>query len=167
MACGVINRTMRSCKNLPGRQTHCLSFGKASWALCYAPFFCQKVASTRLRFPGSGWDRMAFSLTFLLLVSSAAETSRGQCLAALRSCLSFHLCLCISNLLSAMDKMLILATLCNYSEVTGVNAREQYSSNQNLALCCPYIFGCFGFVWFFPLPVNLISVALTAMLLLE
>lgn len=96
-----------------------------------------------LRFPGSGWDRMAFSPKFLLLVSHTAKTSWGHCLAAFSSCLSFYLCLCISNLLGAMGKMLILITLCNYSEVAGVNARVQHSSNQNLALCCLNIFGFF------------------------
>lgn len=73
--------------------------------------------------------------------------------------------LCISNLLGAMGKMLILATLCNYSEVTGVNAHVQYSANWNLALCCLKVFSFFFF--FFPLPVNSIAVALIAMLLLQ
>lgn len=99
-----------------------------------------------LRFLGRSWDGMAFSPKFLSLVSNTAKTTWGQCLAALCSCLSFHLCLCISNLLGAVGKMLILATLCNYSEVTGVNACAQYSSNQNLALCCLNIF---SFLFFF------------------
>lgn len=87
-----------------------------------------------------------FSPKFLLLVSNTAKTSWGQCLTALICCFSFHLCLCISNLLGAMGKMLILATLCNYSEVTGVNACVQCSSNQNLALCCLNIFSFFFFL---------------------
>lgn len=74
--------------------------------------------------------------------------------------------LCISNLLGAMGKMLILATLCNYSEVTGVNAHVQYSANWNLALCCLNVFSLL-FFFFFPLPVNSIAVALIAMLLLQ
>lgn len=47
-----------------------------------------------------------------------------------------------------MGKMLILATLCNYSEVTGVNACVQHSSDQNLALCCLNNFGFFFFSLF-------------------
>lgn len=88
---------------------------------------------------------MAFSLKFLFIVSSTAKTTQGECLVALIYCLSFNLFLCISNLLGAMGKMLILATLCNYSEVTGV-ACVQYSSNQNLALCCLNIFSFFFFL---------------------
>lgn len=93
--------------------------------------------------PGRSWDGMSFSPRFLFLVSNTAKTSVGECLVAPICCLSFHLFLCISNLLSAMGKMLILATLCNYSEVTGINACVQYSSNQNLALCCLNIFSLF------------------------
>lgn len=59
-----------------------------------------------------------------------------RAVSSVSSCLSYHLCPCISNLLGAMGKMLILVTLCNYSEVNGVNACVQHFSNQNLALCC-------------------------------
>lgn len=63
---------------------------------------------------------MGFSPKFLFLVSNTAKTSQGECLVALICCLSFHLFLCISNLLGAMGKMLILATLCNYSKSLGL-----------------------------------------------
>lgn len=74
-----------------------------------------------------------------------------------------------------MGKMLILAALSNYSEVTGVNACVQYSSSQNLDLHCLNIFGFFPFPATAPLPppphlskpVNSISMVLTAMPLLE
>lgn len=66
---------------------------------------------------GTEW---LFSLKFLLLVSSTAKTWWGQYLAALSSCLSFHLCLCVSNLLGALGKMLILVALCNYSDPLGL-----------------------------------------------
>lgn len=161
---------MRFCKNLPGRQAHCLSFETfLSSPLCSLLLLKGTFHPSTLpfRFPGSHWDRMAFSPTFLVLVSSTAKTSWAQCPAALGSCLSFHLCLCISNLLGAMGKMLILATLCNYSEVTGVNVCVQHSSDQNLALCCLNNFGFFFFFPLFSLPVNTISLALTARLLLE